>query len=185
MFGRMLRFGFGSLAIAAPLMMPLSVLANPLEGMEGWVYTTRSEPGTAVQTIGLPEGVMSQGGALLGETNAAKPFLFSAYVYRGEMIASFEQLLLQRPVGAANEQYREILDTDSVAPGQWLTSCEMNQIPDPEIVAIAMPDAAMDIGTEWITKFQGLWRANRTTRQLEPIPADNVRCYNIGYGYDG
>jgi hypothetical protein len=185
MLEKIRRFGFGGLAIAATVVTPLSVLANPLEGMEGWVYTTRSEPGTAVQTIGLPEGIMSQGGALLGDVAAAKPFLFSVYVYRGEMIASFEQLLLQRPVGDANEQYREILDTDSVAPGQWLTSCEVNQIPDPEIVAIAMPDAAMDIDTEWVTTFQGLWRANRTTRQLEPVPADNVRCYNIGYGYDG
>lgn len=185
MLERMLHFGFGSLAIAAPLMMPLAVLANPLEGMEGWVYTTRSSPETGVKTIGLPEGVMSQGGALLGSTTAAEPFLFSAYVYRGEMIASFEQLLLRRPVGAVNEQYREILDTDSVAPGQWLTSCEVNQIADPEIVAIAVPDTTMNIDTEWVTTFQKTWRANRTTRQLEPIPADNVRCYNIGYGYDG
>lgn len=185
MFEQMRCFGFGSLAIAATLVTPLSVLANPLEGMEGWVYTTRSESGAAVQTIGLPEGVMSQGGSLLGDTAAAEPFLLSVYVYRGEMIASFEQLLLQRPVGAANEQYREILDTDSVAPGQWLTSCEVNQIPDPEIVAIAMPSESIDIDTEWLTTFQKTWRANRTTRQLEPVPTDNVRCYNIGYGYDG
>ncbi|MGB2926638.1 MAG: hypothetical protein WBB82_15165 [Limnothrix sp.] len=183
-----LRFGLGSVAIAAAIFSPLSVLANPLEQMEGWVYEVNSAPDVGVSQHGLPEGVVSQGGTMLGNTNAAEPYLIGFYQYDSTMLISFEQLLLQRKVqtdqGVINEQYREILDTAVVTqPESWLISCQVNGQDDPEIVAIAAEQ--IDIDVEWLTDFQGVWRANRTSKKLEEIPTSSVRCLNISYEYDG
>ncbi len=179
-----------AMAIAPLMLSPVAVLASPLEIVEGWVYTATSSPVFGVDQHGLPEGVVDRGGFILGDANVEEPYLISLYEYDGAMVVSFEQLLLQRKVDrdgvALNEQLRELLDSAVVAqPKEALFECEVNEQKDPEIVAVASATEDFGIDTEWITEFQGAWRANRTTETLEPISQDNLRCYNIGFGYDG
>ncbi|OKH18108.1 hypothetical protein [[Limnothrix rosea] IAM M-220] len=179
-----------ALAIAPLLLSPLAALANPLEIVEGWVYTSTSSPVFGVDQHGLPEGVVDRGGFVLGDATVEEPYLISLYDYNGEMVVSFEQLLLQRQLDrdgmVVNEQLRELLDSAVVSqPKEALIECQINGEMDPEIVAIASATGDVDIDQEWITDFQGVWRANRTTKELEPIASENVRCYNMGFGYDG
>ncbi|AFY37027.1 hypothetical protein Lepto7376_0615 [[Leptolyngbya] sp. PCC 7376] len=179
-----------ALAIAPVLASPLAAIANPLEMMEGWVYTTASSSVTGVNEYGLPEGLVDQGGFVLGDVNIERPYVISLYDYSGQTVVSFEQILLQRKINqegvATNEQFREILDSAAVPQnGETLFECQINEQPDEEIIGIASPTANITFETEWVTDFQGIWRANRTTKQLEALSPDNIRCYNIGYQYDG
>lgn len=173
-------FGLGT-----GLLLPGSLRANPLETMEGWVYTVKSSPDMGVQNYGLPEGLQDLGGAVVGDVTMPEPYILSVFQEDDSLIVSFEKLLFQRQVQDTNEQYREILDTAAAAPvGDWLISCQINGVDNPEIVAIAAPGTG-GFDVEWYTTFSGVWRANRTTEQLEPLASENVRCYNMGYQYDG
>jgi hypothetical protein len=179
-----------TLAIAPLIFTPLTALASPLEIVEGWVYTATSSPVFGVDQHGLPEGVVDRGGFILGDSAVEEPYLISLYDYNGEMVVSFEQMLLQRKVDrngtVVNEQLRELLDSAVVSePKEALFECQVDGQSDPEIVAIASATEDFDIDQEWITEFQGVWRANRTTKKLEPMSSENLRCYNIGFGYDG
>lgn len=168
-----LRLGSGGMAIASMLFTPLAVLANPLAAMEGWVYTAKSNPTEGVRQYGLPETLVSQGGAVIGNAFVEKPYLVSIYQYNQETVVSFEQILMQRQVGADNEQYIEILDTTAVNQGEsWLVGCQVNGQDDPEVVAIAGADS----------QISAAWRANRNTRKLETVSPAMVTCPDMGDG---
>lgn len=174
-------------AIAASVLLPQQVLGNPLEGMEGQVYQTKSEPGVGVKNYGLPAELVDRGGWVLGDVSVEHPYIISIFQYDSATLISFEQILFQqsmrRSEGFANHQYRLILDTVAVADpsADQLFGCEIDQQPDPEIVAIAT--AELDIDSEWITEITSAWRANRETQQFEPLPTtENIRCPNMGYG---
>ncbi|NJN73437.1 MAG: hypothetical protein HC799_11835 [Limnothrix sp. RL_2_0] len=178
-----------ALAITPFLVSPLAAVANPLEMMEGWVYTVTSSSAFGVEQQGLPEGLVGRGGVSVGDVFEDQPYSIGLFDYQGQLMLSFEQLLMQRKVTrdgvVVNEQFREILDSaiSSQYEGFQFT-CQVNGQNDPEIVAIATVFEPY-VDKEWITEFQGVWRANRETRQLEPIAPDNIRCLNIFYGYDG
>ena len=180
-----------ALAIASILLNPLSAMATPLEEMHGKTYKTISSAAFGIVQLGLPDDLEDQGGWLVGSATIEQPFVMSVYSQGETRVLSFEKILSNRRYTHrdiyVNEQERQIFDS-VIAPleGDWLSSCHVvGEEGDPEIVAIAPPYEESHFDTEWFTKFQGVWRANRETQQLEPMSSENVRCYNMGYLYDG
>lgn len=162
-----LRLGSGGVAIASMVFAPLAVLANPLATMEGWVYTAKSNPAAGMTQYGLPETLVSRGGAAIGNASVEKPYLVSIYQYGAETVVSFEQMLMEQQVAMDNEQYIEILDTAAVNQASgWAVGCQVNGQADPEVVAIAGADS----------QISAAWRANRSTRKLEAVSPATVTC---------
>ena len=179
-----------ALAIASILFTPFAATANPLEEMHGKTYQTFSSGSFGVVQVGILQGLEDQGGWMVSSTDVEQPFIISIYRHAETNVLSFEQILEQQRYGhhgtTINEQTREILDSATFTEaGDWLPECQINGVGDKEVVAIAPPYEESHFNTEWFTEFQGLWRANRETQQLEPMSSENVRCYNMGYLYDG
>lgn len=166
-----------ALAIVSALISPLIASANPLEMMEGWVYTSFGFS----ENQGLPEGVFQT----ISSSSIDDNLTITEHLYNDQVIVSFEELLMERQVTRdgviVDEQFWEILDTAGPFSTGIQSVCQMNGQDDSGIFAIAKPPY---IDVKWITDFQVVWRPNLVTKQLEQIPSDNIRCLNIHYGYD-
>lgn len=55
--------------------------------------------------------------------------------------------------------------------------CHLNGKFDGELFAIAISEEK-----QYLTKIAKAWRANMTTKKIEPIPVAGIKCFNEGYG---
>ncbi|OKH18107.1 hypothetical protein [[Limnothrix rosea] IAM M-220] len=180
-----------AVAIAPLLLTPWVVTANPLENMAGETYQGFASSAFEPIQVGLPKGMEQQGGWLIDSIKEEAPLVLAIYRYGEMYIVSLEQILEQQRHShdgiVINEQTRKILDSVTFAEeGRWLSECQINGEKDTDVIGISAPyDGDFDFDVEWFTEFQGLWRVDRDTQRLEPLSPENIRCYNIGFGYDG
>ena len=183
--------GVAALTLTSTLLTNTVAFANPLAELHGETYRTISSGRFGAITLDLPRGVEDTGGWIIGSAFSNSESWGISIFRQGDIRILSLDLMLSRerheyynvPI---NEQVRMIADS-TVVPlrGSTAAECQIDGVYDEEILAIADPESPFEV--EWFTEFQGVWRANRKTQQLEEISADNVRCYNTGYmyGYDG
>lgn len=133
--------------------------------------------GTRYLSSTPPPGIELQAGWLVGELEVS-PNYWLAQAQQGE------RTMLWFQVGLGYEGNQTIFEVVDVADlpaigesGGLVSTCELNESPDPEIMAIVHYT-----DTEYLTDIRQVWRANRTSRKIEPISNAGIRCYNPGWG---
>lgn len=163
--------------LLAPGFLSLAGLPSPAQELLSIAQSTHSYIGTRYLSNTLPSGVQQRSGWLVGDIDAS-PNFWASHVREG----SQDMLWFQIGLGYQGQQaIFEVIDTAELpfmGPGEGLEiACECNGNPDPEIFAIVRYT-----DTEYLTQIRHAWRANRTSRQIEPISTEGIRCYNPGWG---
>jgi hypothetical protein len=140
-----------------------------------------------------PSGVHELGGSCIGQgTSGDAMCTVSVAVLKDEQSGTRTVVAMRRlhhfdgsPVGGDRPLG---LVTDALEPEALddarndlsIGLCQRDAQPDSRIVAVIRPD----VGTEWYTRFDGVWRLDEAGR-FQPIAPTGVRCLNEGYGYEG
>lgn len=139
-------------------------LPGNLEDLGGWLIYQNSENLDSIEIYGIH--------LFLREENLL--------IFLGEKIA-------QNPDGTA---VWNIIDSTVVSANNLSLSpthsgdyevqgnCAIADRPDAEIIAIAKHDGK----TQYSTDILQAWRANRTTKKLESISTDSIKCEDRGWG---
>ncbi|MGG6296676.1 hypothetical protein ACQ4M4_19970 [Leptolyngbya sp. AN02str] len=139
--------------------------------------SAQSFVGTRYLSGDLPEGVEELGGWLVGELLDRNDYWINQ-VRQGEQEFLWFNI---RPGDQGQQAIFEVVDVlemPAIAENENLvSSCELNEQPDPELLAIAQYTE-----TEYLTQIRQAWRANRTSGQIEPISPAEIRCYNPAWG---
>jgi len=129
----------------------------------------------------LPRGLESLGGWIIGDAVEGKEYAIS-YLKQGRKQMLWLEILLSRDSeGKPSFEVIDVLDLPQIKSPDQLSGgagqCKLNQVTDPEIIAIAKYQDA-----EFWTEISRAWRANRQSHQFERISPQNIVCYNPGWG---
>lgn len=155
----------------------LTVLPSPSQQHPSQEQARSSYIGTRYLSGESPQGTEERAGWLVGELMDSGDFWITQM-----RVDNQEMLWLQVRLGDYGQQaifeVVDVADLPAFGESEGLVSaCELNESPDPEIMAIVRYT-----DTEYLTAIRQAWRANRTSRKIEPISIVGVRCYNPGWG---
>ncbi len=114
----------------------------------------------------LPRGLESLGGWIIGDAVEGKEYAIS-YLKQGRKQMLWLEILLSRDSeGKPSFEVIDVLDLPRVKSPDQLSGgagqCKLNQVTDPEIIAIAKYQDA-----EFWTEISRAWRANRQVASLQ------------------
>lgn len=120
------------------------------------------------------EGIVYEGGNLLEPLNGVE-YGVSNVLKDSLNLLWLEKLTHRDAEGKAFWEIRDVLVLPEMSEyeGLLISVCQLNNYPDPEIIAIGIFTE-----DENIVKVRKAWRANRQLEKFEEIAADSVICVN-------